>query len=82
MWQTGEVVEEIEIPITVVEGADPNTVNNGGSGSGSGNGNGGGSGRPIIDFAIENPGLAAIAGVGSLVAINSFAGGAGEGITQ
>jgi len=77
MWQTGEVVADLETTIEVEEGEEGTTTNNNNNNNNNNNG-----GSPIISFATENPGIAAIAGIGSLVAINSFAGGAGEGITQ
>lgn len=76
LWQTGDVVAELSTDITVEEGATSNTTSDQDDDDES-TGPGG-----IIGFATENPGLAVVAAGGGLVALNSLAGGLGEGLAD
>jgi len=74
MWQTGEVIAEMETDITVEEGRDNNTAsNNDPSGSNNGgNGNGGNeSGNRTTRWVINNPVKAGVLGFGGIVALRT-----------
>jgi len=77
LWQSGEVVEEMTTQMEVTESSQSNSIDDD-SGNGDENGNGGG--FNFINFARNNPGIAALSVGGGLVALNAFAGGYGEGI--
>lgn len=75
-FQSENIIKTMEFPITVEEDTPETNIDDDGNG---GNGDGGFS---IMNFARNNPAAAGAIGVGSLIAVNAFATGAGEGIVQ
>ena len=82
MWKTGNIVDEFSTEITVADDATSERDFEGNRNNNNNNNNNGGQGFDIIGFAKENPGIAALTAGGSLVALNAFAGGLGEGFGQ
>ena len=77
MYKTGEIVDEMEIPITVTEGAPSRRLDDENRDDEDDE-----NGFNLVNFAKNNPGIAAATGLGALVAVNSFSSGVAEGITQ
>jgi len=73
LWQSGLVVEEMTTTMEVTESSQSNSVDDNGGG-----GNENSNGFNFINFAKNNPGIAALSVGGGLVALNAFAGGYGE----
>ena len=73
LWQSGKVVKKMTTQMEVRESARSNSVDDNDD-----NGDKNGGGFNFINFARNNPGIAALSVGGGLVALNAFAGGYGE----